>query len=147
MTKTEARAIVADIQAANIRGWLDQAARIGKVYYHQTYRNKAGDSHVFTLATIAGGGVQTPYIDFLWPSPVPQYTTDDPGEEARRVLGSYSDSLDVAAKSIDFTFKRRGFAAGGGGMDMVFHTLYTLAHHSGWAGDVNALERINMDRS
>lgn len=143
MTKKEAAIIIEAIQVDNLRGWLEQAKRNGRVYYHVHSVNRNGDFRRITLATI-GEQNGRPYLDFFWPSCVPQYTSDDPGASARVLLG-HSGALDVAAKLVGFNFKRRSFAIGGGGMDMVYALLDNLGTIAGV--DINDIERVNMDRS
>jgi len=88
-------------------------------------------------------------LDFFWPAPAPEWTTDDPGESARALLGS--ESYDVAAKAVGFNLRERCFVRTGGGMDMVFETAYTLGMLCGLTdtemGELNALERFSMNRT
>lgn len=148
MTKKEAVSIVESIQIANLRGWLKQAVKCGRVYYLVNSVSRNGDRRSITLATIACGNVRPPHLDFFWPSVVPQYSTDDPGVEARALLGGHSASLDVAAKVLSFDFKRRAFVISGGGMDMVYALLSNLGTIAGVSDEaIQSIGRTSMDRT
>ena len=147
MTKKQAAQIIERIQIDNLRGFLAQVIKYGRIYYLVNTVNRAGDRRTVTLATILDG-VNGPRLDFFWPSCVPQYTSDDIGEEAREIIGSQSDSLDIAAKAIGFSFKARSFVVGGGGMDMVESLVHGLCSKAGMDyRDMDSVTRTDMNRT
>lgn len=143
MNKKQAADIISQIARDNARAWLAQVTRNGQVYYAAEYRSKGGDSHHITLA-VATEKHGRPALDFFWPCPAPQYTTDDPGVEARALVG-YSEAVTIAAKAVGFNLKYRCFVTGGCGMDMTFATLDNLAGRVGYEGSID-VTRTSMLR-
>lgn len=143
ITKKQAVEIISQIARENARAWLAQMTRNGEVYYAAEYRSRGGDSHHITLAV----GVESqgrPALNFFFPCHVPQYTSDDPGSEARALLG-HSEAVTVAAKAVGFSLKYRCFVSGGGGMDMTYATLDNLASTVGYTGSLD-VTRTSMLR-
>lgn len=143
MNKKQAVDIVSQIARENARAWLAQMTRNGEIYYAAEYVNRDRDSHHITLAV----GIESqgrPALDFFWPCPVPQYSSDDPGAEARTLLG-HSEAVSVAAKAVGFSLKYRCFVTGGGGMDMTHATLDNLAGRVGYTGSLD-VQRTSMLR-
>jgi hypothetical protein len=148
MNLTEARVIIGSIARENARKWLAQVAKNGEVYYSIEYSiekiNRGRDKRWITLAC----GVEKqgrPALDFFWPSPVPQYSTDDCGEAARVLLGS-SEAITVAANAVGFDMKSRCFKVGGGGMDMVYACMENFAARAGYDTPLD-VQRTSMNRS
>ena len=145
MTKTQAAAIVSDIARANLAGWLSQAIKAGQFYYNTEKINAARDKRWMTIA-VAMDGINGPRLDFYWPSPVPQYTTDDAGDAARVLLG-HSEAVKTAAKAVGFDMKTRTFIVGGGGMDLAYSLISSLADKAGMHETaVSSLTRTSLCR-
>jgi len=119
-TKTEQKNAIVNAGRKALALWLTQAEEHGTIYYNIDSVSRSGMSRRIVLSTIIIGIDGKPFLSRLWPR-----VSDD------MLTGSGSNELDIVAKDWGFDFTGRSFKVYGGGMDMVFALIDSLAKKAG----------------